>query len=241
MIFKFLFLFHLPNAENSKKQPNFVSCWELAADERCVCKSMQRPPDGIYTEEVKRSEESATAPQQLKKGLLLIPKNEFKRVFWRPSVVLGWRVNLFVSCDCTITPCWSPSVREGAHKESGLPELQVLDLSLALQSTEALADLGLRKVDVLRESSWLIIFSSLACLFSLWAWVLFTLIKDGKINHTMKTGTCKIPSEGTTVPRPAAPALPLIFLSATAQSSCLTGSPALPWLPGRLHPPVAFL
>jgi len=42
---------------------------------------MQRPPDGIYTEEVKRSEESATAPQQLKKGLLLIPKNEFKRVF----------------------------------------------------------------------------------------------------------------------------------------------------------------
>lgn len=58
-----------------------------------------------------------------------------------------------MSCDCTITPCWSPSVREGAHKEAELPELQVLDLSLALQSTEALADLGLRKVDVLRESS----------------------------------------------------------------------------------------
>lgn len=44
-------------------------------------------------------------------------------------------------------------MREGAHKEAELPELQVLDLSLALQSTEALADLVLRKVDVLRESS----------------------------------------------------------------------------------------
>lgn len=44
-------------------------------------------------------------------------------------------------------------MKERAHKEAGLPELQVLGLSLALQSTEALADLGLRKVEALGEPS----------------------------------------------------------------------------------------
>lgn len=68
------------------------------------------------------------------------------------------------------------------------------------------------------------IFSSLACLFSLCTQVLFTWIKDGKINNnTMQTGTCKIPTEGMTVPRPVAPALPpILFLSAIAYHFCLT-------------------
>lgn len=68
------------------------------------------------------------------------------------------------------------------------------------------------------------IFSSLACLFSLCTPVLFTLIKDGKINNnTMQTGTCKIPTEGMTVPRPVAPALPPTPLrSAIAWRLCLT-------------------
>lgn len=59
------------------------------------------------------------------------------------------------------------------------------------------------------------ILSSLACLFSLCTQVLFTLIKDGKINNnTMQTGTCNIPTQGMTVPRPVAPALPpILFLS----------------------------
>lgn len=86
------------------------------------------------------------------------------------------------------------------------------------------------------------IFSSLACLFSLCTQVLFTWIKDGKINNnTMQTGTCKIPTKGMTVPRPAAPALPPV-LSPSAIASFLP-HPALtePCLPAPPQPPAVFL
>lgn len=77
------------------------------------------------------------------------------------------------------------------------------------------------------------IFSSLACLFSLCTQVLFTWIKDGKINNnTTQTGTCKIPTHGMTAPRPVAPAFsPILFLSAIAHRSCLT-QPVQRSLPG---------
>lgn len=64
-------------------------------------------------------------------------------------------MNLFVSSGCTIV-CNTVLVtqHEGKSPQGGwVPELQVLGLSLALQSTEALADLGLRKVEALGEPS----------------------------------------------------------------------------------------
>lgn len=86
------------------------------------------------------------------------------------------------------------------------------------------------------------IFSSLACLFSLCTQVLFTWIKDGKINNnTMQTGTCKIPTEGMTVPRPAAPALPPV-LSLPSHRVCLTQPSLSPVCQeGSPQPPVVFL
>lgn len=88
------------------------------------------------------------------------------------------------------------------------------------------------------------IFSSLACLFSLCTQVLFTLIKDGKINNnTMQTGTCKIPTEGMTVPRPVAPALPPHPLSFCHCTSFLPHPNPYCALSATKHPqpPVAFL
>lgn len=80
------------------------------------------------------------------------------------------------------------------------------------------------------------------CLFSLRTQLLFTWIKDGKINNnTMQTGTCKIPTKGMTVPRPVAPVLPSILFLPLRISSALPNPYHAPPARKQPQPPAAYL